>query len=56
MQTTFEDFIKGKNRTNYPPTDKFPNGYVMVMISQDEYENIQAQAVQNFIDKELANV
>lgn len=56
MQKTFEEFSKGKNRTIYPPNDKFPDGYTMVMISQEEYENIQAQAVQNFIDKELASI
>lgn len=34
---TFEEFHANKNKTIYPPTEKYPDGYVGVMVYEEEY-------------------
>lgn len=41
---TFDEFCVRKNRTLYPATEKFPDGYVGVMVYADEYAAIQSEA------------
>lgn len=40
----FDRFLVGKNRTQYKPTDKHPEGYIGVMVYEWEFQAIQLNA------------